>query len=83
MGFFKPTSAGPSSASGKSIARLHALIWILIYAGLLTLVLGLSAARIDPAIGWSLVVGGGIMATVGFFLIWVRSRMDGKPGSGS
>ena len=78
MGFFKPTSAGTPSASGKLITRLQALIWILIYAGLLTLVLGLSAARIDPAIGWSLVVGGGIMATVGSFLIWVRSRMDGK-----
>ena len=78
MGFFKPTTAGTTSASGKLIARLHTLIWILIYAGLLTLVLGLSAARIDPAIGWSLVVGGGIMATVGSFLIWVRSRMDGK-----
>ena len=83
MGFFKPASAGPSSASGKSIARLQSLIWILIYAGLLTLVLGLSTARIDPAIGWSLVVGGGIMAAVGIFLIWVRSRMDVKPGNGS
>ena len=78
MGFFKPTSAGPSSASGKPIARLHTLIWILIYAGLLTLVLGLSTARIDPVIGWSLVVGGGIMAAVGIFLIWVRSRMQVK-----
>ena len=83
MGFFKPVSGGASSASGKSIARLQSLIWILIYAGLLTLVLGLSAARIDPAIGWSLVVGGGIMAAVGIFLIWVRSRMDRKPGSRS
>ena len=78
MGFFKPTSAGPSGASGKSIARQQSLIWILIYTGLLTLVLGLSAARIDPAIGWSLVVGGGIMATVGIILIWVRSRIDVK-----
>lgn len=78
MGFFKPTSAGMPSASGKLIARLQALIWILIYAGLLTLVLGLSAARIDSAIGWSLVAGGGIMAAVGFFLIWVRSRMGVK-----
>ena len=78
MGFFKPTSAGPAGASGKSIARLQSLIWILIYAGLLTLVLGLSAARIDAAIGWSLVVGGGLMAAVGIFLIWVRSRIDVK-----
>jgi hypothetical protein len=75
MGFFKPSTAGPSN---KSIARLQALIWILIYAGLLTLVLGLSAARIDQAVGWSLVLAGGIVAAVGFFLIWVRSRMDVK-----
>jgi hypothetical protein len=75
MGFFKPSTGGTSN---KSIARLQALIWILIYAGLLTLVLGLSAARIDHAIGVSLVVAGGIVAAVGFFLIWVRSRMDEK-----
>ncbi len=75
MGFFKPSTGGTSN---KSIARLQALIWILIYAGLLTLVLGLSAARIDHAVGWSLVLAGGIVAAVGFFLIWVRSRMDVK-----
>jgi hypothetical protein len=78
MGFFKPSTGGLSSKSSKSIARLQALIWILIYAGLLTLVLGLSAARIDPAVGWSLVLAGGLLAGVGVFLIWVRSRMDGK-----
>jgi hypothetical protein len=75
MGFFKPSTAGTSN---KSVARLQAVIWILIYAGLLILVLGLSAARIDPAVGWSLVLAGGIAAALGFFLIWVRSRMDVK-----
>ena len=75
MGFFKPSSSGTPN---KSIARLHSLIWVLIYAGLLTLVLGLSAARIDHAIGWSLVVAGGIVAAMGFVLIWVRSRMNVK-----
>ena len=75
MAFFKPSSSGTPN---KSIARLHSLIWVLIYAGLLTLVLGLSAARIDHAIGWSLVVAGGIVAAVGFVLIWVRSRMNVK-----
>jgi hypothetical protein len=75
MGFFKPSTGGTSN---KSIARLQALIWILIYTGLLTLVLGLSAARIDHAVGWSLVLAGGIVAAVGFLLIWVRSRMDVK-----
>jgi membrane-associated phospholipid phosphatase len=75
MGFFKPSAAGTSN---KSVARLQALIWILIYAGLLTLVLGLSAARIDAAVGWPLVLAGGVVAATGFFLIWVRSRMDVK-----
>jgi hypothetical protein len=75
MGFFKPSTGGTSN---KSIARLQALIWILIYVGLLTLVLGLSAARIDHAVGWSLVLAGGLVAAVGVFLIWVRSRMDVK-----
>lgn len=73
MGFFKPSSGGTSS---KSVARLQALIWVLIYAGLLTLVLGLSVARIDYALGWSMVAIGGALAAVGFLLIWVRSRME-------
>lgn len=73
MGFFKLSSGGSSS---KSVARLQALIWVLIYAGLLTLVLGLSVARIDHALGWSMVAIGGAVAAVGFVLIWVRSRMD-------
>jgi hypothetical protein len=31
--------------SNKNVARLQALIWVLIYGGLLTLVLGLSVQR--------------------------------------
>jgi len=76
MAFFKP-SAEP--VSSKSIARLQALIWILIYGGLLTLILGLSVQRTDDAMGWSLVVGGGVVAAVGFALIYVRSRINAGP----
>ena len=72
MGFFKPGSDG---TSGKLIARLHALIWALIYGGLLTLVLGLSVQRTDGALGWSMVVIGALVAAVGFVLIYLRSRM--------
>ena len=39
MGFFKPSA---STTSNKAAARLHGLIWVLIYGGLLTLVLGLN-----------------------------------------
>lgn len=76
MGFFKPSSG---SVSNKAVARLQALIWVLIYGGLLTLILGLSVGRIDDALGWSLVVGGGVVAAVGFVLIYVRSKI--KVGS--
>jgi len=76
MAFFKP-SADP--VSNKNVARLQALIWVLIYGGLLTLVLGLSVERVDDAIGWSMVVIGGVIAAVGFALIYVRSRINVGP----
>ncbi|MGH8805498.1 MAG: hypothetical protein ACREXN_12180 [Polaromonas sp.] len=76
MGFFKPSSG---SVSNKAVARLQALIWVLIYGGLLTLILGLSVERTDEALGWSLVVGGGVVAAVGFVLIYVRSRIKVEP----
>jgi hypothetical protein len=72
MGFFKESG---STTPSKTIARLQTLIWLLIYAGLLTLVLGLSVQRSNDPLGWSMVVGGGILAAAGFFLIYVRSRL--------
>ncbi|WP_096697115.1 hypothetical protein [Polaromonas sp. AER18D-145] len=72
MGFFKESG---STTSSKLIARLQQLIWILIYGGLLTLVLGLSVQRMDDALGWSMVVGGSVVAAIGFVLIYVRSRL--------
>ncbi len=66
-------------ASAKSLARLQALVWVLIYGGLLTLVLGLSTQRTDDALGWSLVVLGAGAAAAGFALIWVRSRLKQDP----
>ncbi len=72
MGFFKEAEGG---ASSKAITRLHQLIWLLIYGGLLTLVLGLTVQRLDDAVGWSMVVGGGAAASLGCVLIYLRSRM--------
>ena len=51
------------------------LIWVLIYGGLLTLVLGLSVARTDGTLGWSMVIGGGCVALLGVVLIYIRSRL--------
>ncbi|HYW58742.1 MAG TPA: hypothetical protein VE934_17465 [Polaromonas sp.] len=76
MGFFKDAD---NTTSNKAILRLHKLIWALIYGGLLTLALGVSVQRTNDAIGWSMVVGGGILAAIGAFLIYVRSRLT--PGN--
>lgn len=72
MPFFKPSA---DAAGDRFVARLQALIWILIYGGLLTLVLGLSVQRLSDTLGWSLVAGGGVVAAIGFVLIYVRSRI--------
>jgi hypothetical protein len=72
MSFFKSSSG---VVSNKAVARLQGLIWVLIYGGLLTLVLGLSVQRIDDDLGGSLEVWGGLVAVLGFILIYVRSKM--------
>ena len=66
-------------ASAKNIQRLQNLIWILVYGGLLTLILGVFTRRTDEATGSALMLGGGSAAAVGFALIYVRSRI--KPDS--
>ena len=76
MAFFKPST---ETTSNKTIARLHTLIWTLIYGGLLTLVLGLSVQHLNDPMGWSMVAGGGLIAALGFVLIYVRSRMNTGP----
>ena len=76
MGFFKPSSG---TVSNKAVARLQALIWVLIYGGLLTLVLGLSVERTDEDVGWTLEAGGGVVAAAGFVLIYLRSKIKVEP----
>ena len=63
-------------ANAKQLKRLQNLIWILIYAGLLTLVLGLFTERSDDTLGWSMVIMGGLVAAVGVVLIFVRARLQ-------
>jgi hypothetical protein len=67
-------------AAHLTLQRLHKLIWVLIYGGLLTLILGIATARTDEALGWSLIVGGGVLAVVGVVLIAVRARLHTDPG---
>ena len=58
-----------------SIARIEALVWILIYGGLLGASLGLALARNGHGFGWGFVAIGAVATVVGIVLIWVRSRM--------
>lgn len=76
MSFFKPSV--PAS-SNKSVQRLHALIWTLIYGGLLCMVLGISVQRIDDPAGWFMMVAGALAAALGAVLIYVRSKLDSAP----
>ena len=59
---------------------LDTLIWVLIYGGLLFVGLGLSVQRSSAGLGFGLAFGGGVVAAVGFALIYVRSRIkDSSP----
>lgn len=52
---------------------LETLAWVLIYGGLLALVLGLSAQRLDEDSGAALAQGGALAAALGVVLIFVRA----------
>ncbi len=76
MGFYKP---GANHTTDPAMARLHKIIWSLIFAGLLTIILGIFVGKTDDAIGWIMVVAGGVLATVGAVLIYARSTITSKP----
>ena len=56
-------------------STIDVLIWVYIYGGLLVAGWGLSVQRSSNGLGLSLIVGGGLVAAVGFLLIYIRSRM--------
>ena len=56
-------------------SKVQAWVWILIYAGLILLGLGLSVQRSDAALGWGLVMVGLAGIAICGVLVWVRSRM--------
>jgi uncharacterized membrane protein HdeD (DUF308 family) len=67
----------------KTLARMDALAWILIYGGLFALVLGI-ASHDETRIGsWSLSALGVIATVAGVVLIVVRSRLPVPPAAGA
>ena len=72
MGFYKP---GANHPTDPRTARLHKIIWTLIFGGLLVVILGIFVGKTDDTIGWTMVAAGGVMTAVGAVLIYVRSTM--------
>lgn len=56
---------------------IETLTWVLIYGGLLVVCLGLAVRRVAGPLSTTLMTGGGVVAAVGFALIYVRSRRKG------
>jgi hypothetical protein len=54
------------------LGRIEALVWVLIYGGMLSGTLGLF--MLNGSGGLALLVAGGIAVVLGILLIWVRSR---------
>jgi hypothetical protein len=65
--------------SARSLARLDALVWTLIFGGLFLVILGIATHDEAVIAGWSLTVLGGIAAAAGVVLIYVRSRLPEPP----
>ena len=66
-------------ASDAAIKRIQLWIWVLIYGGLLTFILGHFVSRTDVALARVLGVAGMIAVVVGVVLIFVRAKMKAPP----
>lgn len=75
MGFYKP---GANHTSDPKMARLHKIIWALIFGGLITIILGIFVGKTDGPMGWLMLATGGVLTTAGAVLIYVRSTMADK-----
>jgi hypothetical protein len=65
--------------SERTLARLDALAWGLIYGGLFALVLGIASHDETVIGGWSLSVLGAVATVAGIVLIAVRARLTDRP----
>jgi membrane protein implicated in regulation of membrane protease activity len=70
-------------ATARTLARIDALVWTLIYGGLFAIVIGIAAWRASQATGWSLAVLGVLLVVAGVVLIAVRARLRESPAPGA
>jgi len=61
-----------------STGPIEALVWVLVYGGLLVFGLGVALSRGGLDYGWSVSVAGLVIAVAGAVLIYVRSRMSDR-----
>lgn len=59
----------------RTAARIDAIIWVAIYGGFFTAVLGIATYAAQPAAAWSMIGVGAIAVVAGVVLVWVRSRI--------
>jgi hypothetical protein len=57
-------------------STLDILVWVALYAGLLTWVLGVFVGWEDSRLGGGIQLAGGLLAATGVLLLWLRSRRD-------
>jgi hypothetical protein len=69
--------------TARTLARIDALAWTLIFGGLLVLVLGIASHDETAIGGWSLSILGGLAAVAGVVLIFVRARLRETPAPGA
>ena len=55
-------------------SKLEKWVWLLIYAGLLALCLGVFLRHGAAGLGWTVMLAGGAAVVLGVVLVWVRSR---------
>ncbi|MRD48547.1 hypothetical protein [Caenimonas koreensis] len=64
--------------SDKTIELIEKWTWILIYAGLFAIIVGIASMSASPSTAWTLVAVGAVLAVAGVVLIWVRSKLDAR-----
>jgi hypothetical protein len=68
-------------ASKKTLLWVQRLVWIYIYGGLLSIVLGVFVARTDMVLARSMQGIGAVFVLIGVALIYVRSRLKETPSN--
>ena len=62
-------------------ARIDVWVWVLVYAGMIGIGLGLAIQRNDVSLGWAVACVGAALVAAGALLIWIRSRLPNDTSS--